>query len=72
MKFILRYTSDERTKYNNETKETTFVYPNSKIIEIEKIEDLVKLHIDLNRELIIGIETSKKYPYIEVYDSWRE
>lgn len=60
MKFILRRTSD---------------YSKTSEVEINTLEELLKLEKDERCELIIGNHDygeNKGLPFIEIYDDWRE
>lgn len=41
-------------------------------IEIDSFEDLIKLHKELDVELIIKHDYHTKEPIVEIYDDWRE
>ena len=55
------------TEINMNDRDEIVVY-----IDIDSIEDLIKLHRELDVELIIKHDYHTKEPIIEIYDDWRE
>jgi hypothetical protein len=77
MKFTITRTSylDNFDEYKEVLKKYNFVnestkYEKSGTIEINTLEDLIKLSDETNQNLIIGGDEEERY--IEIYDDYRE
>lgn len=69
MKFVITSTSNELSNSKPKYTEKKYLEGKKWYIEINTIEEIIKLSKETGRELIINTDEE---PYIEIYDCFRE